>query len=69
MFTLLPLPRVEEILAEHEQSPEARLAQRLLASEVTELIHGGAYLPWYCYFTLMLTLLNMQRKRSRRLKL
>lgn len=42
MFTLLPLPRIEAALAQHEQNPEARAAQRLLASEVTELIHGGA---------------------------
>ncbi|GJE95486.1 tyrosine--tRNA ligase [Phanerochaete sordida] len=40
MFTLLPLPRIEAALAQHAQNPEARAAQRLLASEVTELIHG-----------------------------
>ena len=42
MFTLLPLPRIEAALAHHAQNPEARAAQRLLAGEVTELIHGGA---------------------------
>ena len=42
MFTLLPLTEIDAVLAQHAQNPEARLAQRLLAGEVTELIHGGA---------------------------
>ncbi|KAH8071905.1 hypothetical protein BXZ70DRAFT_902974 [Cristinia sonorae] len=42
MFTLLPLPMIEARIKEHEEKPEARLAQKLLAAEVTELVHGDA---------------------------
>lgn len=41
MFTLLPIQRIEEALEEHGSSPDKRTAQRLLASEVVELVHGG----------------------------
>ncbi|KAM5531682.1 hypothetical protein V8D89_014671 [Ganoderma adspersum] len=40
MFTLLPLEQVEAVLEAHNNSREARGAQRLLAEEVTELVHG-----------------------------
>ncbi|KAI0743515.1 hypothetical protein C8Q80DRAFT_1181646 [Daedaleopsis nitida] len=40
MFTLLPLEQIESVMETHENSPEARAAQRLLAEEVTELVHG-----------------------------
>ncbi|PCH43644.1 hypothetical protein WOLCODRAFT_138495 [Wolfiporia cocos MD-104 SS10] len=40
MFTLLPLERVDEVMKTHADAPEKRIAQRLLASEVTELVHG-----------------------------
>ncbi|TCD69818.1 tyrosyl-tRNA synthetase [Steccherinum ochraceum] len=40
MFTLLPVEMIEARIKEHEEKPEARLAQRLLAAEVTELVHG-----------------------------
>ncbi|KAI1794059.1 hypothetical protein LXA43DRAFT_884347 [Ganoderma leucocontextum] len=40
MFTLLPLEQVEAALEAHNNSREARGAQRLLAEEVTELVHG-----------------------------
>ncbi|MCU1454811.1 MAG: tyrosine--tRNA ligase [Acidimicrobiales bacterium] len=39
-FTLLSLPEVEAIVAEHGASPERRQAQRRLAHEVTALVHG-----------------------------
>ncbi|KAF8910328.1 hypothetical protein CPB85DRAFT_684029 [Mucidula mucida] len=39
-FTLLPLSNIDEIVQEHEARPEKRSAQKLLAAEVTELIHG-----------------------------
>ncbi|KAJ2705477.1 tyrosyl-tRNA synthetase, partial [Coemansia sp. IMI 203386] len=42
MFTLLPIPRIDQILQEHRMVPENFLAQKLLAAEVTELIHGQA---------------------------
>ncbi|RPD74215.1 hypothetical protein L226DRAFT_509404 [Lentinus tigrinus ALCF2SS1-7] len=40
MFTLLPLEQVESVMEAHNKTPEARAAQRLLAEEVTELVHG-----------------------------
>ncbi|PIL36113.1 hypothetical protein GSI_01773 [Ganoderma sinense ZZ0214-1] len=40
MFTLLPLEQIEAALEGHNNSREARGAQRLLAEEVTELVHG-----------------------------
>ncbi|KAJ2732941.1 tyrosyl-tRNA synthetase [Coemansia sp. BCRC 34962] len=40
MFTLLPLPRIEQVMLTHREAPERFVAQKLLAAEVTELIHG-----------------------------
>jgi tyrosyl-tRNA synthetase len=40
-MTLLPVDRVAEVMAEHVQAPEQRSAQRVLADEVTALIHGS----------------------------
>ncbi|PSR81174.1 hypothetical protein PHLCEN_2v6509 [Hermanssonia centrifuga] len=40
MFTLLPVAEIEDVLCQHQQNPEARAAQRLLSTEVTELVHG-----------------------------
>ncbi|EPT05031.1 hypothetical protein FOMPIDRAFT_1139959 [Fomitopsis schrenkii] len=40
MFTLLPVDQIDEVMATHERAPEMRTAQRLLAAEVTEMIHG-----------------------------
>ena len=40
IFTLLTLPKIDEILAEHTAKPEHRLAQRVLAEELVSLIHG-----------------------------
>ena len=42
MFTLLPVPEVDEVVAAHEKAPERRHAQRVLAREVTRLVHGEA---------------------------
>ena len=39
-LTLLPLERIAEVMEEHASAPERRHAQRVLADEVTELIHG-----------------------------
>ncbi|KAI8324159.1 hypothetical protein GQ54DRAFT_256969 [Martensiomyces pterosporus] len=39
-FTLLPLPQIAKVMVEHGSAPEKFVAQRLLAQEVTELIHG-----------------------------
>ncbi|GJL90038.1 MAG: tyrosine--tRNA ligase [Minwuia thermotolerans] len=41
-LTLLPLERISEVMAEHERAPEQRHAQRVLADEVTTLVHGEA---------------------------
>jgi tyrosyl-tRNA synthetase len=40
IFTLLPLPQIDQILAEHTAKPEDRLAQRVLAEELVSLVHG-----------------------------
>ncbi|HEY6531332.1 MAG TPA: tyrosine--tRNA ligase [Acidimicrobiales bacterium] len=40
-LTLLPVDRVAEIVAEHATAPERRHAQRVLAREVTALVHGS----------------------------
>lgn len=42
LFTFLPLPTIEQRLYEHDQNPSQRKGQRLLADEVTELVHGCA---------------------------
>ena len=39
-FTLLSMDEVRATVAEHEQAPERRSAQRLLAREATALVHG-----------------------------
>ncbi|KZV76760.1 hypothetical protein PENSPDRAFT_622202 [Peniophora sp. CONT] len=39
LFTLLPLQTIEEALAEHAKRPEQHAAQKLLADEVTTLVH------------------------------
>jgi tyrosyl-tRNA synthetase len=40
LFTLLPLAQIEEALERHEENKGGRAAQRLLAHEVTKLVHG-----------------------------
>jgi tyrosyl-tRNA synthetase len=39
-FTLLPVEEIEAVVAAHEAAPERREAQRVLAREVTTLVHG-----------------------------
>ena len=39
-YTFLPLPAIDELRATSERSPEKREAQRVLAHEVTRLVHG-----------------------------
>ncbi|EGW30314.1 tyrosyl-tRNA synthetase [Spathaspora passalidarum NRRL Y-27907] len=58
IFTLLPLSVIEsEIIPRHEQEPGIRLAQRILAREVVDLIHGVgvgdemAYITGFLYPT------------------
>ncbi|CDR47991.1 CYFA0S41e00166g1_1 [Cyberlindnera fabianii] len=40
IFTFLPLSQIESIMSMHNQDPAYRNAQRVLANEVTDLIHG-----------------------------
>lgn len=44
LFTFLPRSRIAEIVETHNASPELRFAQKTLASEVTEMVHGAAAL-------------------------
>jgi tyrosyl-tRNA synthetase len=39
-FTLLPAEEIDALVAAHEAAPERREAQRVLAREVTDLVHG-----------------------------
>jgi tyrosyl-tRNA synthetase len=41
LFTFLPLGRIAAAMAEHAGDPGRRVAQRLLAREVTATVHGG----------------------------
>jgi tyrosyl-tRNA synthetase len=39
-FTLLPIEQIEALLQEHRGDPRRRVAQRELARQVTDLVHG-----------------------------
>ena len=39
-FTFLPLEEIESLVARHMQAPEKREAQRVLAYEITKIVHG-----------------------------
>lgn len=40
IYTLLSKEEIEQMLAEHQQNPKARIAQTRLAQEVTKIVHG-----------------------------
>ncbi|MBR2766934.1 tyrosine--tRNA ligase [Candidatus Saccharibacteria bacterium] len=40
IYTFLSKEEIEEILAEHKKAPEKRIAQKALARNVTEVVHG-----------------------------
>lgn len=40
IFTLMPLRQVDEIVSKHFQAPHDHYGQKILAKEVTEMIHG-----------------------------
>jgi tyrosyl-tRNA synthetase len=40
LFTFLPRPEIAAIVEMHNAKPEERAAQKILAAEVTEMIHG-----------------------------
>jgi tyrosyl-tRNA synthetase len=39
-FTFLKLENINNVMTEHNQSPEKRYAQKILAREITDFIHG-----------------------------
>ncbi len=41
LFTFLPMDSISEIVERHGRSPELREAQRVLAFEITSLVHGS----------------------------
>ncbi len=40
IFTFRPLAEIDRLVDEHRESPAARAAQRVLAADVTDLVHG-----------------------------
>jgi tyrosyl-tRNA synthetase len=40
LFTFVPVEEIDALVAEHEENPGLRAAQRRLAAEVTALVHG-----------------------------
>jgi len=40
LFTFLPLTEIESIIKKHQEKPEERIAQKVLATEVTNFVHG-----------------------------
>lgn len=40
IYTLLDKTEIEDILQKHQAAPEQRLAQKILAKKVTEIVHG-----------------------------
>jgi tyrosyl-tRNA synthetase len=41
IYTMLPKEEIETVMAQHQQKPQQRIAQRRLAEEVTALVHGA----------------------------
>lgn len=41
VFTLLPKEEIEKVMAEHKATPAVRQAQKVLAEEVTKIVHGS----------------------------
>lgn len=41
-FTLLPVAEIDDLIASHQQAPQQREAQRVLAREATTLVHSAA---------------------------
>jgi tyrosyl-tRNA synthetase len=41
-FTFVPVDEIDALMAEHAEKPQLRSAQRRLAAEVTEIVHGRA---------------------------
>lgn len=82
LFTFLPLERIQQYMTEHEAriasgertsaditlqaAPEKRSAQRVLADEITELVHGGGCWCGSCRCLLTFNSCERQEGSSRR---
>jgi len=44
MLTLLDIEEIDNVMELHEKTPGKYIAQEKLASEITELVHGGKIL-------------------------
>ena len=44
-FTLVPVPEIDDVVADHLREPQRRRGQRRLAAEVTALVHGPEVVP------------------------
>nr|XP_018265166.1 tyrosine-tRNA ligase [Kwoniella dejecticola CBS 10117]OBR87324.1 tyrosine-tRNA ligase [Kwoniella dejecticola CBS 10117] len=64
LFTFLPLHEVDTIMAEHEQSRSQRIPQKVLAKEVTELVHGPEGLAKALQITSILFPSKIQRNSA-----
>lgn len=51
VFTLLPIATIDNIIARHSEDAGLRIAQRILAREVTDLIHGNGIGDEMAYIT------------------
>lgn len=51
VFTILPMATIEKIVQKHNEDPGVRAAQRILAREVTDLIHGNGMGDKMAYVT------------------
>ena len=40
LFTFLPLEQISDVIEEHKEAPEKRIAQKVLAWEITRIVHG-----------------------------
>jgi tyrosyl-tRNA synthetase len=40
LFTFLPIGEIQQIVIEHQKAPEKRMGQKVLAHEMTKLVHG-----------------------------
>lgn len=54
LFTLLPIEAVEKVEQKHLEDPGVRVAQRVLAREVTDMLHGVGSGDEMAYLTLFL---------------
>ncbi|CEQ41301.1 SPOSA6832_03000, partial [Sporobolomyces salmonicolor] len=51
IFTFIRVIELQGIMQDHKAQPSNRIAQKVLAAEATELIHGGAYLRAFLVHT------------------